>query len=106
MTHLAQVEALRGEIDEVTRELVALVERRAELSQRVGALKSNADLPARDFMREERLLRQAVAQARGVLPARSIEAIVQQIIDQAAGFPMQDFEQFAPGIGAGDAFGG
>jgi len=82
MTHLAQVEALRGEIDEVTRELVALVERRAELSQRVGALKSNADLPARDFMREERLLRQAVAQARGVLPARSIEAIVQQIIDE------------------------
>lgn len=50
-------EALRGQIDETDRELVALFLRRQELARRMGEYKRAHDLPVRDEAREAEVLR-------------------------------------------------
>ncbi|NOY92122.1 MAG: chorismate mutase [Deltaproteobacteria bacterium] len=73
--------ALRRGIDELTRELVQTLEKRAAIASSIAELKRREGLPARDRLREARLLEATVAEADGVLTKRSLLAILHKVID-------------------------
>ena len=58
---LAELNELRGEIEQIDRELIA---RRVDLARRVGAAKRRAGLPTLDPAREAAVVRRAGALAR------------------------------------------
>lgn len=59
-----EIARLRGEIEGVDGELVALVERRCQLAVRLGAVKEDAGLPVADLAREAEVVRKGAARAR------------------------------------------
>lgn len=69
---------LRGEIDRLDDELLGLLQRRAALARRIGALKGGA--PAYRPERESEILRRVAAQARDPLPAESVTRVFREII--------------------------
>lgn len=76
----ARIAALRGEIDHVDEELVALISRRAELARGIGALKGGPEGIAFVPARERAVLAHATSVNRGPLPNEAIRGIFQQII--------------------------
>jgi len=77
-----EIEKLRREIDAVDDELAALVQRRAGLAQKIGALKSGA--PAYRPEREAEILKRLVGKT-GVLPAERVAAVFREIISACRG---------------------
>ncbi len=61
---LAELNELRGEIEQIDRELIELIARRVDLARRVGAAKRRAGLPTLDPAREAAVVRRAGALAR------------------------------------------
>jgi chorismate mutase / prephenate dehydratase len=76
------IDKLRKEIDALDDELAALVQRRAGLARKIGALKGGA--PAYRPERESQIL-QRVSQARGPLSGERIIAVFRQIISACRG---------------------
>jgi chorismate mutase/prephenate dehydratase len=76
------IEKLRREIDAVDDELAALVQSRAGLAQKIGALKSGA--PAYRPEREAEILKRLVGKS-GVLPAERVVAVFREIISACRG---------------------
>jgi len=72
------IDKLRGEIDRLDDELLGLLQRRAALARRIGALKGGA--PAYRPERESEILRRVAAQARDPLPAESVTRVFREII--------------------------
>jgi chorismate mutase/prephenate dehydratase len=81
-----EIDKLRREIDAVDDELAALVQRRAGLAQKIGALKRGA--PAYRPEREAEILKK-VAQKPGVLPAERVAAVFREIISACRGLEEQ-----------------
>jgi chorismate mutase / prephenate dehydratase len=76
------IERLRREIDALDDELAALIQRRAGLAQKIGALKSGA--PAYRPEREAEILKRLVGKT-GVLPAERVAAVFREIISACRG---------------------
>ena len=77
------IEHWRTEIDEVDRELLRLLNRRARLAMKVGTLKQNAGLPCCDNERERDVLT-ALQQANGgPLDSRAIGKVFRRIIRES-----------------------
>jgi chorismate mutase/prephenate dehydratase len=74
------LDALRRGIDEVDRQLLELVNRRASLAQRVGELKKLTDAPVYRPERESQIMRKLRDANPGPLPAATIEAIWREIV--------------------------
>ena len=74
---------LRVKIDSLDSELLDLVNRRAALARRVGELKQGA--PAYRPEREAEILRRAVAENPGPLPAERVTAIFREVISACRG---------------------
>src|SRR6267378_3631093 len=72
-----EIEKLRREIDALDDQLAALLNRRADLAQRIGALKSGA--PAYRPEREIEILRR-ITKNPGVLPAERVAAVFREVI--------------------------
>lgn len=75
--------ALRAAIDGIDRELVALLERRAEAVIEIGALKRASGGPIYAPDREAKVLQRALEQASalgGRVPARTLEAVFREIM--------------------------
>jgi len=53
---VSELDALRGAIDEIDRQMVALFERRMAVTQRVGAYKQSAGIPVLDARREREVI--------------------------------------------------
>ena len=77
------IEKLRREIDALDDELVAALNRRAGLAQRIGALKGGA--PAYRPERESEILRRVAGMNSGALAADRVTAIFREIISACRG---------------------
>jgi len=77
------IDKLRGEIDGVDAELLALLQRRARLAQRIGTLKGGA--PAYRPERESAILRRVAAQAGAPLAAEAATRVFREIISACRG---------------------
>jgi len=77
------IDKLRGEIDQLDAELLALLQRRARLAQRIGTLKGGA--PAYRPERESAILRRVAAQAGAPLAAEAATRVFREIISACRG---------------------
>jgi chorismate mutase/prephenate dehydratase len=67
MTGKEQLNALRGRIDEVDRQLIPLFKERMDISLEVAGVKMGSNMPIRDELREQQVVDRAVALANGEL---------------------------------------
>jgi len=72
------ISKLRSEIDALDRELLALINRRAALAQRIGALKQGAQAYRPE--REAEILRRVAAENPGPLDADGVGAVFRELI--------------------------
>jgi len=79
----------RGQIDEVDREILRLLNLRAELVRRIGREKRARGLPLRSPMREEEVLHRVKAQNPGPLSATAVERIFRLIIAESRGLQLE-----------------
>lgn len=77
------IEYWRAEIDETDRELLRLLNRRARLAMKVGALKRAAGLPCCDPERERAVLRDLQKANAGPLDAGAITKLFRRIIRES-----------------------
>jgi chorismate mutase/prephenate dehydratase len=77
------IDQLRREIDRLDDELLGLLQRRAQLAQRVGALKGGA--PAYRPERESEILRRVAARAAVPLPAEAATRVFREVISACRG---------------------
>ena len=77
------IEHWRTEIDEVDRELLRLLNRRARLAMKVGSLKLNAGLPCCDTEREQDVLTGLQQANGGPLDSRAIGKLFRRIIRES-----------------------
>ena len=77
------IEHWRTEIDEVDRELLRLLNRRARLAIKVGALKQNAGLPCCDNERERDVLTALQQANSGPLDSRAVAKLFRRIIRES-----------------------
>ncbi len=81
------IPALREQIDAVDRELLSLVNRRAGLARRIGALKDGA--PVYRPEREAQILRRAAEHNPGPLPAERVTGIFREVISACRGMEQE-----------------
>ncbi len=72
---MKRLETLRREIDQIDREILSLLNRRAELAKEVGEIKKREGLPFYVPGREAKILAKLEELNRGPLPPESIRAI-------------------------------
>lgn len=77
------IEYYRTEIDEVDRELLRLLNRRARLAMKVGALKRVAGLPCTDPERERVVLRTLQQTNGGPLDTKAVAKVFRRIIRES-----------------------
>lgn len=78
---MTDLEAIRREIDELDRQLVELLSRRAELGLRAGRAKAGAGLPIADDRREREVLARVAAANRGPLSDADLLALYRELIE-------------------------
>lgn len=71
---------LRGEIDRIDRDLVELLNRRADVSTRIGEIKKRHGLEVWSPAREAEVLDRAIANNRGPLPEETLRAIFRELM--------------------------
>ncbi|MEX0612032.1 MAG: chorismate mutase, partial [Pirellulales bacterium] len=71
---------LRRELDRVDAEIVAAINRRAELAQQIGALKQDAEQQIYDPQRERAVLEQAETNNPGPLNNEAVRAVFRELI--------------------------
>ncbi len=76
-----EIEELRLRIDELDRELVALISERARCAQQIGQLKRATSLPVYEPNRERVIYENVRAANRGPLPDIELTHIYERIID-------------------------
>ena len=77
------IEHWRKEIDDIDAELLRLLNARARLALKVGALKQAADLPCRDPERERNVLHRLQAINYGPLDERAVNKVFRRIIRES-----------------------
>lgn len=86
------LESWRDQIYAVDRELVALLDRRAELALRLGERKHDAGLALLDRRREEEVLARARGQSSGPLSPAAVERLFRAILAESRRAQSQLFE--------------
>ncbi|MGY4706924.1 chorismate mutase [Candidatus Bipolaricaulota sp. J31] len=74
------LEELRKELEEIDREILALLSRRAEVALRIGRVKSRNGLPLHLPRREEEVINRVVRANPGPLGPDAVERIFRRII--------------------------
>ena len=92
----------RGEIDAIDRELLRLLNKRAEIALRVGAAKAAGETPLCDPNREKEVLSRLREENNGPLDERSIDNIFQRIIDESLQLQQKTFQRPSENIGPTD----
>ena len=73
----------RREIDSIDEQLVALLEARAAMARKIGALKAAAGLPVVDRAREAEILRNVLRRRKGILKREAIIRIFRAVIGES-----------------------
>jgi chorismate mutase len=81
----------RAEIDAIDSELLWLLNSRAEIVLRVGAMKTIFDMPLGDSEREREILTRLVGENRGPLSKEAIVNIFQRIIDESRNLQQETY---------------
>ena len=84
----------RDRIEATTHELVALLNRRYEISQAIGEEKRRFGLSQRDLQRERTLIERLVAKSSGPMPAEAIQTIIQSVFDASLAAANADEKSF------------
>jgi chorismate mutase/prephenate dehydratase len=74
------LEGLRAEVDRIDQQLVALLNRRTNITSRIGALKHVQGLEVWSAAREDEVVAKALAASQGPLPAETLRAIFRELI--------------------------
>jgi len=74
------LESLRGEVDRLDQQLVALLNRRTEITSRIGELKHVQGLEVWSAAREDEVVSKALAASKGPLPAETLRAIFRELM--------------------------
>ena len=72
----------REEIDGIDRRLVALLNERRRLVERIGAVKANMSMPVYEPKREDAVYANIMAANAGPIPDDSVRRIFERIIDE------------------------
>ncbi len=96
------IEYWRAEIDETDRELLRLLNRRARLAMKVGALKREAGLPCCDPERERAVLKDLQTANAGPLDALAITKVFRRIIRESREMETKMLVREEPGVGTGN----
>ncbi len=96
------IEYWRAEIDEVDRELLRLLNRRARLAMKVGALKRDAGLPCCDPERERMVLGTLGRANTGPLDSRAVGKLFRRIIQESRRLETEEAEKGQAVIGQGE----
>jgi chorismate mutase len=96
------IEYWRTEIDEVDRELLQLLNRRARLAMKVGTLKRAAGLPFCDPEREQVVLHTLQQANTGPLDQRAVTKVFRRIIRESRRIEVQALEQVVSAEEGGD----
>jgi len=78
-----RLEDSRKVIDDIDSEIVALLNRRASISRRIGELKTRAGLPVVDLDREEIVLRKIVRDNAGEIDPGSLMRIYREVLEES-----------------------
>ena len=78
-----RIQKIRDEIDEIDVELLRLLNHRASLVLKLGAIKHELGLKLFDPDREEEIYRKVAGHNEGPLPADSVNRIYERIIDES-----------------------
>ena len=78
-----QLEDCRTEIDAIDAEILGLLNRRAELSRRVGWIKASAGLPIIDLRREDVVIRRVLNESSGMISTDAIARIYGEILSES-----------------------
>lgn len=70
----------RREIDSIDAEILSLLNRRAEVAEKVGLLKVKAGIPIVNLDREDEIIQKIICQKKSVISDESIVKIFRQII--------------------------
>ena len=72
----------RVEIDEIDRRLVALINERTRVVERIGAIKQNVSMPVYEPKREDAVYANIMAANQGPIPNDSIRRVFERIMDE------------------------
>ena len=72
----------RVEIDEIDRRLVALINERTRVVERIGAIKQNVSMPVYEPEREDAVYANIMAANQGPIPNDSIRRVFERIMDE------------------------
>ncbi len=73
----------RKVIDEIDSEILILLNRRANLSQRIGLMKTGAGLPIVDETREDTVIRRLIRENPGDLGDAALASIYREILEES-----------------------
>jgi 3-deoxy-7-phosphoheptulonate synthase/chorismate mutase len=78
-----KLEDWRNEIDLIDSEIIKLINQRARIVQKIGALKTQASMPIIDHNREEIVLRKVCNKNQGILKEQAICRIYKSILAES-----------------------
>lgn len=83
----------RKKIDELDRQLVELLNQRAEAAQAIGELKRSTELPIYEPEREKKIYENVRAANRGPLPPEELRHIYERVIDVMRNLQMRKIRE-------------
>ncbi len=93
----------RAEIDRIDDDLLRLLNERATIALRVGAVKRSRDVSLCDPTREREVLARLIEQNSGPLDAQNIESIFQRIIDESLQIQQREYQTPSENVPTPDA---
>ncbi|NUQ81614.1 MAG: chorismate mutase [Bacteroidetes bacterium] len=77
-----EMDALRQQIDELDRQLVRILNERAQLANQIGEVKKRLKLPVYNPQRETEVMKNVTGHNPGPLPEDAIRRLFERIIDE------------------------
>jgi len=78
----ARLDEFRVSIDEIDRQIVALINERTRVVEEIGRVKREAQLPVYEPKREEQVFANITAANQGPIPHEAVRRIFERIIDE------------------------